>query len=116
MLMKIKVVIKNEGEEESRCSADLSGRSAASSARRARCDRQAKCPLTRPAPAGESAGSGPPSPARGEGKREQGKSTLAAALFREGRGLRTSRDRDPSALLPRAPSSATADLRPLGEG
>jgi hypothetical protein len=52
-------------------------------------------PLTRPAPAGENAGSGP-SPARGEG-----------------RGIRGNPS---SALIPRAPSSATADLRPLGEG
>jgi hypothetical protein len=52
--------------------------------RRDRCAVRRCDPLTRPAPAGESAGSEPPSPARGEGWgiRE------IATLSREGRGLR----------------------------
>jgi hypothetical protein len=41
MLMKRKGVIENEGEEESKHGADLSGRAAAFGVRHARCDRQA---------------------------------------------------------------------------
>jgi hypothetical protein len=76
MLMKIKeYCVGREGEkygdpsspaapqDDRMSSADLF---AAFGALRVRGDRQAKRPLTRPAPAGESAGSGPPSPL-GEG-------------------------------------------------